>query len=123
MELPWFFQKLRRGPGVAPLASPGLLPGRNCVSTKDRNVVGSNGDGGRGGDVRASRPRCARRDRAPGQEQSAAGISRTGAEDEHYGHGEGRGSGLAEWLGEGSKSSGRASGAGQRRAGRSQEVA
>src|SRR5580700_3824733 len=101
----------------------GLLPRRNCVFTEDRSAVGSNGGGCWSGSDRTQWAGRVYRNRAPGQKQSAAGVSRTGAEDEPVGHGEGGSSGRAERYREGSKGSGRAPGAGERGAGSSEEVA
>src|ERR1700693_3598268 len=109
--LPWFFRKLRRGPGVAPMASQDSCRWRNCVSTSDGSSAGSNRDGSGAENRGASSPGCTRRHRAPGEEQGGGSVSRTGPEDEHHGHGEGGGRRGAERHGERREGSGRAPGA------------
>jgi hypothetical protein len=57
-----------------------------------------------------------------GEDQSGPSLSRLGAADEHYGHGQSAGGGFAQWRLEGHQSSRREPTPGQRRYGRVEEV-
>src|SRR5580693_956697 len=100
----------------------GYVTGRSSVFPKHAVVGNRRTLDGSGHNFSSLTCNCAGRVDSEGEDQSGSYLSRFGASDEHYGHGQSAGGGCAQWIFEGHENSRREPTPGQRRHGCFEEV-